>query len=159
MHPAAAKYLEDDVGIHMWARSQFPSRRYDMQTTNIPESLNSLLRHARNLPVIALIEYIRSVIQRWFYERRELATVRERYLTNSAQAKIDEQTELSRTMNVYPALRFEFEVKDKDKVDIVDIQEKTCSCGYFQLQQLPCAHALAVCRHIRLSHHSLCSNY
>ena len=39
-------------------------------TTNISESLNNVLKDARELPVIGLLEFIRSLIQRWFYERR-----------------------------------------------------------------------------------------
>lgn len=52
MNPEAAKYLEDDVGLHRWAKSLFLSCRYDMQTTNIAKSMNSLLRQAHNLPII-----------------------------------------------------------------------------------------------------------
>ncbi|KAJ4706647.1 Transcription regulator [Melia azedarach] len=64
MHPIEAKYLEDEVGLHRWARARFPSRRYDMQTTNITESMNSVLRHARVLPIIPLAEFVRSLVQR-----------------------------------------------------------------------------------------------
>ncbi|KAJ4716950.1 MuDR family transposase [Melia azedarach] len=159
MHPEAAKYLEDGVGLHRWARARFPSRRYDMQTTNIAKSMNSVLRHARALPIIPLAEFVRSLVQRWFYERRELATARDGYLTEAAQAKLDQQIELSRTMTVHPVSRFEFEVRERENVEVVDIRAKQCSCKYLDIQQLPCSHSLAACQHIRLSHHSLCSHY
>ncbi|KAJ4701489.1 MuDR family transposase [Melia azedarach] len=113
MNPEAAKYLEDDIGLYRWARPLFPSRRYDMQTTNVAESMNSLLRHARNHPITPLVEFIRSLLQRWFYERRELHAGRDVYLTEAAQVKVDEQLELSRTMTVHPVSRFEFEVKER----------------------------------------------
>ncbi|KAJ4727542.1 Transposase, MuDR, MULE transposase domain protein [Melia azedarach] len=118
MHPIAAKYLEDEVGLHRWARARFPFRRYDIQTTNIAESMNFVLRHARALPIIPLAEFVRSLIQRWFYERRELATARDGYLTEAAQVKLDQQIELSRTMTVHPVSRFEFEVREQENVEI-----------------------------------------
>ena len=62
-------------------------------------------------------------------------------------------------MTVHPVSQFEFEVKERGCVEIVNILEKKCSCRYVDLQQLPCAHALAVCRHVRLSYNSLCSHY
>ena len=159
MHLAGANYLENEVGLHRWARAHFPSRRYDLLTTNIAENMNSLLRHARSLPIIPLVDYIRSHVQRWFYERREQAAARDAILTPAAQAIIDKQLELSRPMTVEPVSRNEFEVKHRGIVEVVHLQEKTCSCRRFDLSQLPCAHALAACRHIRLSHNSLCTHY
>ncbi|KAJ4723136.1 Transposase, MuDR, MULE transposase domain protein [Melia azedarach] len=91
------------------ARAHFPSRQYDLLTTNIAESMNSLLRHARSLPIIPLVDYTRSHVQRWFYERREQATAKDAILTPAAQAIIDKQLELSRPMTVEPVSRNEFE--------------------------------------------------
>lgn len=133
MHPTTTKYLKDDVGLHMWARLHFSSRQYDMQTINIAESMNSLLRHVRSLPIIALTDYIRSLIQRWFYEYRLLAAARYRYLITLAYAKVDELTELSQTMTVYLVSHFEFEVKDRDNSDIIDVREKKYNYRYFKI--------------------------
>ncbi len=63
----AAKYLEESVGCSRWARAEFSSRRYNMMTTNIAESMNALLKEARSLPVLSLLNYIRMTIQRWFF--------------------------------------------------------------------------------------------
>lgn len=49
MHPTTTEYLENDVGLHRWTRAYFPSRRYNLLTTNIVESMNSLLRHIHSL--------------------------------------------------------------------------------------------------------------
>ena len=42
------KLMDDDVC--KWCRAYCPIRRYDLMTTNIVESMNSTLRHARKLP-------------------------------------------------------------------------------------------------------------
>lgn len=62
-------------------------------------------------------------------------------------------------MTVHPIFRFEFEVKARGYVEIVDIREKTCSCKNLDLQQLPCAYALTTCRHVHMSYNSLYSYY
>ncbi|XP_070025906.1 uncharacterized protein [Nicotiana sylvestris] len=43
-----------------WARSCSPRRRYDMLTTNIVESTNSVLLEARELPILRMMEFIPS---------------------------------------------------------------------------------------------------
>ncbi|XP_070034524.1 uncharacterized protein [Nicotiana tomentosiformis] len=41
-----------------WARSCSPRRRYDMLTTNIVESMNSVLLEARELPILRMMDFI-----------------------------------------------------------------------------------------------------
>lgn len=90
MHPAIVKYMKNDVGLYIWAMSHFLSRQYDMQTINIAKSMNSLLKHARSLPIIALTDNIRSLVTKVVYEHRELAAVRDGYPTELVQANVDE---------------------------------------------------------------------
>jgi len=40
-------------------------------TTNIAESMNKAMSKARNLPIVRLLEAIRTMMTRWFAERRE----------------------------------------------------------------------------------------
>ncbi|XP_075076702.1 uncharacterized protein LOC142163328 [Nicotiana tabacum] len=56
-----------------WARSCSPQRRYDMLTTNIVESMNSVLLEARELPILRMMDFIQVKLQHWFYERRNKA--------------------------------------------------------------------------------------
>ncbi|KAL5556575.1 hypothetical protein UlMin_038811 [Ulmus minor] len=51
--PGVKEYLEA-VGLHRWTRSHAPSRRYNIMTTNISESLNAVLVKVRELPITAL---------------------------------------------------------------------------------------------------------
>lgn len=54
-----AEYLLE-IGLEHWARAQFPGKRYNVMTSNLAESWNGVLREARELPVIRLVEFIRS---------------------------------------------------------------------------------------------------
>lgn len=51
------------MGMEHWARSHFPGRRYNLMTSNNVESLNSLFKKDRELPIIAMIENIRTKLQ------------------------------------------------------------------------------------------------
>ncbi|KAJ9553257.1 hypothetical protein OSB04_017302 [Centaurea solstitialis] len=56
--PGAIKYLEEYLDVKQWARSHFPSSRYNIMTTNGAESISSVLRDAREYPITALLEAI-----------------------------------------------------------------------------------------------------
>uniref|UniRef100_A0A1S4CEV1 MULE transposase domain-containing protein n=1 Tax=Nicotiana tabacum TaxID=4097 RepID=A0A1S4CEV1_TOBAC len=59
--------------LERWARSCSPRRRYDMLTTNIVESMNSVLLEARELPILRMMDFIQVKLHRWFYEKRNKA--------------------------------------------------------------------------------------
>ncbi|XP_070020855.1 uncharacterized protein [Nicotiana sylvestris] len=50
-------------------------------------------------------------------------------------------------------------VLDGVKRYIVCLENKKCSCGKFQLEELPCAHALAALRHRNETYENYCSPY
>ena len=47
----------------IWAKSHFPGKRYNIMTTNIAECMNAVLRDARSLPIVSLLESIRNLLQ------------------------------------------------------------------------------------------------
>ncbi|XP_038719834.1 uncharacterized protein LOC120012484 [Tripterygium wilfordii] len=62
-------------------------------------------------------------------------------------------------LNVQPISHNKYYVRDGDQDGQVDLQNKTCSCQVFDLDQLPCVHALAACRVRNISFNSMCSLY
>ncbi|KAL5804586.1 hypothetical protein ACOSQ3_031386 [Xanthoceras sorbifolium] len=73
-----------EAGVDRWARAYFPGQRYQMMTTNIAEALNNCIKRARRLPIIAALEFLRDMFQRWFYDQRERAVKNQTYLTTAA---------------------------------------------------------------------------
>ena len=59
---AYEKLMDDDV--RKWSCACCSVRRYDLMTTNIVESMNSALRHARKLSITPLMESIRAMLQK-----------------------------------------------------------------------------------------------
>ncbi|KAA0053232.1 MuDRA-like transposase [Cucumis melo var. makuwa] len=62
-------------------------------------------------------------------------------------------------MKVNPIDCYQFYVKDLDKEEVVNLQTKECTCKEFQVEQLPCSHAIAAVRDRNINVYSLCANY
>ncbi|KAF3671021.1 hypothetical protein FXO37_08242 [Capsicum annuum] len=52
--PSAAACLEHDVGFEKWSWAHFSGNRFNIMTTNIAKSLNSMLLDEREYPVVAI---------------------------------------------------------------------------------------------------------
>lgn len=154
----SGKYL-NDVGITRWSRFHCPGRRYNMMTTNIAESMNSILKEPRDLPIASFLEHVRALLQRWFWERREEGIKVTSTLTKWAELVLQKKQERALTMKVNPIDCYQFHVKDLDKEEVINLHTQECTCKEFQAEQLPCAHAIAVARDRNINVYSLCANY
>ena len=54
-----------------WSRAHCVDDRYNYLTSNSAESVNSLSRKARKLPVTMFMDFYRDLLQRWYFERKE----------------------------------------------------------------------------------------
>ncbi|XP_010456739.1 PREDICTED: protein FAR1-RELATED SEQUENCE 8-like [Camelina sativa] len=86
-NPKLAKYLEE-ADFRKWARGYAPSNYYNIMTTNITKSLNSMLNDPRELPVISLLETIRLTLTTWFNERQEKAVKHNKCATPNVTKEI-----------------------------------------------------------------------
>ncbi|XP_070045095.1 uncharacterized protein [Nicotiana tomentosiformis] len=84
-----------------WARSCSPRRRYDMLTTNIVESMNSVLLEARELPILRMMDFIQVKLQCWFYEIRNEAEGTFYYVSCWVEEKLKKKIDLDFTLNVF----------------------------------------------------------
>ncbi|KAA0047742.1 MuDRA-like transposase [Cucumis melo var. makuwa] len=146
----SGKYL-NDVGIARWSRVHCPGRRYNMMTTNIAESMNSILKEPRDFPIASFLENVRALLQRWFWECREEDIKVTSTLTKWAELVIQKKQEGALTMKVNPIDCYQFHVKDLDKEEVVNLQTKECTCKEFQAEQLPCSHAIAAAQDFHCS--------
>ncbi|KAK2646235.1 hypothetical protein Ddye_021430 [Dipteronia dyeriana] len=143
----------------LWSCSQCPGRRYQMMTTNIAEVLNNCIQKAPRLPITAAMEFLGDMLQRWFNDRREQAGKNPTYLGNAAVGHCKERNEWSLTYNVYLIELTRYLVKDGKHDGLVDIEHRMCTCRNWDLDQLPCDHAIAVARFTKTNFNSLCHEY
>ncbi|XP_033138752.1 uncharacterized protein LOC117129297 [Brassica rapa] len=146
--PELAKYLEES-DFRKWARSYAPANRYNIMTTNIAESLNSMLRMPRELPIISLLETIRLTMTTWFFERREAAAKHKHLVTPKVVQKLVSRLGAAMLLNVYQVDRSEFEVKNETMKFVVDLEKRHCTCNVFDIDKIPCIHAIAAAKHIK----------
>lgn len=88
LNPDLHGYLQR-ADVRMWARVHFPGERYNLTTTNIAESMNKVLSKARDYPIIRLLQSIRSMMTRWFAERRQDARSMRTTLTRAVEKLLE----------------------------------------------------------------------
>ncbi|KAH6831765.1 hypothetical protein C2S53_008384 [Perilla frutescens var. hirtella] len=134
-----------NIGPVHWARSHCPVRHYGFMTSNAVESLNARLLWARRLPVCSLLEMFRSIVEKWFVERRAAAQSSNHVLTDGIALKLSGNVDKGRCYAVRPTtLATLWKVEVGREVYMVDLQNRTCDCREFELDLIPCSHAAAV---------------
>ncbi|XP_016437243.1 uncharacterized protein LOC107763282 [Nicotiana tabacum] len=126
--PRVKEYLYD-ISYHRWSRVHATVNRTWTMTSNIAESLNVVTKYARELPIVELLEYMRTLLERWKKEK------------------------------LLKAKDYIHIVLDGLRRYIICLENKRCSCGQFQLDELPCPHALVALRHRDESFEQYCSPY
>ncbi|XP_022154924.1 uncharacterized protein LOC111022069 [Momordica charantia] len=154
--PEVRKYLEE-LGFDKWSRAYQPGLRYNQMTTNIAKSMNAVLVHARYLPITALLEHCRVLLQRSFYERRMYASTRASILTDYAEEIVKGAVEQTRRHTIRPIDNYEYKVHDGSSKVRVNLNSKSCTCKQFDYYQIPCSHAVATAMHRNVSIYTLCS--
>ncbi|XP_009785054.2 uncharacterized protein [Nicotiana sylvestris] len=66
--PRVKSYLYD-IGYHRWSRVHATVNRTWTMTSNIAESLKAVTKDARELPIFDLLEYMRTLLERWTNEK------------------------------------------------------------------------------------------
>ncbi|XP_075112595.1 uncharacterized protein LOC107811325 [Nicotiana tabacum] len=156
--PRVKSYLYD-IGYHRWPRVHTTMNRTFTMTSNIAESLNAVTKEARELPIFDLLEYIRTLLERWTKEKLLKAKGTFTYLGYKFNKELDNNNTLSQKLRVRASTDHMHTVLDGVKRYIVCLENKKCSCGQFQLDELPCAHVLAALRHMKETYENYCSPY
>ncbi|KAL5561311.1 hypothetical protein UlMin_031058 [Ulmus minor] len=146
--PHAHDYLSNQVGVEKWTRAMFLGKRYNIMTTNIVEALNSTLKRAREYPLLLLLDAIVEKMVVWFNERREKAQNLTSPLTPKCERRLHHIWAEAGMLAPTQINANEWVVQGRDFNAVVDLQQMTCTCKKFDLEKLPCEHALKAAREI-----------
>ncbi|MCL7024003.1 hypothetical protein MKW94_007647, partial [Papaver nudicaule] len=143
---AALKYVRT-IGPEKWARVKATTGRFTLMTTNICETFNSVIKEVKDLPICHLVDFIRKWLMKWFAKHRQEARDWPHYLSKSAYNIIQERWHVANKFVASHVYGEEYEVDACENLDqhSVYVDQKSCTCGVFDYQHLPCAHVLAVC--------------
>ncbi|KAM3284446.1 hypothetical protein P3S67_023245 [Capsicum chacoense] len=122
-----AHVLENVLGFEKWSRAHFSGNRYDVMTTNITESLNSILMDEREYPISYIFNSITKIFGEKFRERH--AFVGDSLYVGNPNRVLDEYTVFGNGVTAK-----------------VNLLERSCSCQKFDLVKIPCEHVMAALR-------------
>ncbi|CAK8576734.1 unnamed protein product [Lathyrus sativus] len=161
---AALEWI-DNIPRAKWSRAFDGGQRWGHMTTNLAESMNSVLKAIRNLPITALVKstYYRlgSLFGKRGHDWTKLLASGQTFTKNCIKGMADEAIKSS-SHNViqFDRERFCFMVAEcinqRDGRPLgtfsVDLRRGWCDCGRFQAFHLPCSHVIAACASIRQDH-------
>ncbi|GJX18048.1 transposase, MuDR, MULE transposase domain protein [Tanacetum coccineum] len=144
----------EEAGFDRWSRAYCPSNRYNYMTSNSVESINSLTKHVRKVPITMLMKYYRELIQRWYLERRfnneDEPPVDE--LSRWAAAKVSKRNIKSANWIVTGIEHLKmYHVKDHKAVDVVDLSKGEYSCRKWKLSGFLCGNVCALSKVLNMS--------
>ncbi|XP_059301812.1 uncharacterized protein LOC132053720 [Lycium ferocissimum] len=143
--PGAAEHLER-VGFHRWSRVFFPGNRYNLMTSNIAESVNSMFNLEREFPITALFDAINRRFAEKFHERRMEFIDSPNIFVPSVEKKNSKFVNLGNKLLAHQIANYKFRVIGHGVVAIVHLQSISCTCRVFDLDKIPYPHAMAALR-------------
>ncbi|XP_010480419.1 PREDICTED: uncharacterized protein LOC104759155 [Camelina sativa] len=158
VNPDLHAYLVQ-ADVSKWSRVHFPGDRYNLTTTNIAESLNNVLKAARQYPIVSLLEEIRMMLTRWFAARRKQATLMTTVLTTQVEELLQARVVRASLLDVQEIDQNQYEVRSGPNMHVVNLSQKKCSCRMFDVDKIPCIHAIAAAQTANVSRISKCHQY
>jgi hypothetical protein len=135
------KDLQNTDPIH-WCRAWFKlGSNCESVDNNMSESFNSWIIEARFKPILSMLEDIRILVTRRIQENRSNSERWKMEICPNIIRKFRKIRHRTQYCHVLWNGEAGFEVRDKKWRFTVDLKNKTCSCRYWQVSGIPCAHA------------------
>lgn len=147
--------------MEQWTYSHDGGHRYGAMTTNLSECFNGVLKGARSLPITALVKFTFFKLVSYFDDRR--AKIQDQLSSGEAYSKyaMDILLRCREKAKGHTVIRFDrirgvFDLRTRpnlgsshrgDHTYQINLQERTCTCGKWQMLKIPCSHVIACCTH------------
>ncbi|PKU61098.1 hypothetical protein MA16_Dca028591 [Dendrobium catenatum] len=140
-----------------WSKATFSNHiKNHYNTNNMAESFNSWVEEARSKPVVDLIDMIRGMLM----EQRSNRKSNSNSWRGPLVPCVEEYNRDVTTRKVHFIIRqsttTKAEVEGLSDRHEVDIDTRTCTCGFWQISGLPCVHVAAF---VGTKHHTLWHSY
>ncbi|KAM3326700.1 hypothetical protein P3S67_001826 [Capsicum chacoense] len=146
--PGAAHVLENVLSFEKWSRVHCPGNRYDMMTTNITESLNSVLMDEREYPMSYILNLITRKFGKKFRERHAFFAGQNNKFVSCAERILRDNKSVSDSLymtNENGGLD-QFTMFSNSVAVKASLLERSCSYRKFNLVKMLCEHAMAALR-------------
>ncbi|KAH0677249.1 hypothetical protein KY290_026417 [Solanum tuberosum] len=146
--------------LKSWTRSHAIVNRGRMMTSNIAECINGCVVDAQQLPIIDFLEEVRILFGTWNCKNREIASYTKETLGRRFEEILIINASKCVKMKVVAPSEYIFAVYEGAIRYIECLERKTCSCGRFQHDEIPCAHAITVLKKKNIKDvHPYCFDY
>ncbi|PHT32128.1 Pentatricopeptide repeat-containing protein [Capsicum baccatum] len=135
----------EDYSMHM---EYLSSDSYDVMTTNIAKSLNSILMDEREYPVSYIFNSIAKKFGEKFRERHSYVCGKENIFVPSSERILRNNKSVSDSLYVSNpnGVLDEYTVFENGVTAKVNLLERSCFCRKFDLVKMLCEHAMAALR-------------
>ncbi|XP_024178772.1 uncharacterized protein LOC112184764 [Rosa chinensis] len=152
----------EDKNPAQWSRAYFRDEsKCDILLNNLCESFNSTILHARDKPIITMLEIRMDLMVR--NANRRVACERWKDLVGPMIKKILDK--IGQRATCYKAHRsgeFIFQITgsgDMGSKHVIDLGLHTCTCKRWQLSGIPCVHAICAIRFKKQETALYCDDY
>ncbi|XP_021742853.1 uncharacterized protein LOC110708933 [Chenopodium quinoa] len=144
-----------------WSKHKFdPNVCNDLNTSNFVESFNSTLGVDRCRPVLTLLEGIRRVCMVRIASRHERAQGWEdNDLCPKIAKLVRDISKATSTCRAFQSSPGEYEIHEGRSQFPLSLNQKICSCGAWQLSDIPCRHAVRAMLHAKVDPHNYVSSW
>lgn len=159
-YPRVAEYLEHQIGFDKWSQCHFLGMRYNITMTNMVEYLNNMLVNARDFPYITLLDVIQEKMSKWWNKKRAMGMTITSPLTLNQEDELGPYFTESNSLLTIQLNPIMFHVKRGGFLEVVvNIHNLTCTCCIFDIDRLPCVHAIVDASHACVGMYTLASRY
>lgn len=145
-----------------WANSSFEGLRYGHLTSNFGQEFYGWVSEERELIITQIVDVLRGKMMESIYAHRLESSQWTTFLTPVMEEKLQKEIATAESLQVLYSETEEnntFEVHGGQSNEFVNIDNRYCSCGMWQLTGLPCSHAVAVLRYSFREPYDHCSQY
>ncbi|XP_061362184.1 uncharacterized protein LOC133305938 [Gastrolobium bilobum] len=146
----------DGIPKKKWSRAHnVEGRRYGHMTTNLSQSVNRVLKGARNMPITGLVKHMYSRLVHYFAQKVQSASQQVQSDHSYCKNVIDslthnESVAIMHNVRIYNVEETVFEVDAGWKRSYsVNLRERSCQCRQFKAFKYPYSHAATAALHIR----------
>ncbi|XP_050222827.1 uncharacterized protein LOC126672920 [Mercurialis annua] len=147
------------IKYERWSRVHSLKNRYKTMTSNLAESLNAAILHVRELPITALFMHLHDLQQEYSYKHRKIAVDTVTTLSIIHEDLLLQNYINSLKLQVKPSSDDIITVLENGKKYTVNIVERTCTCKKFDIDEIPCKHAITFLADKKIEPYAYCSRY
>eukprot|EP00268_Persea_americana_P034020 TRINITY_DN33661_c0_g1_i1.p1 TRINITY_DN33661_c0_g1~~TRINITY_DN33661_c0_g1_i1.p1 ORF type:complete len:527 (-),score=38.20 TRINITY_DN33661_c0_g1_i1:585-2165(-) len=154
INPQAKQWIEK-VPAEYWSRAFFPDcLPCNQNQNNFTECFNNLIMEARSMHICDMVEWIRKKLMVNMQTRRKTCSRWNGIVCPSIKKMLSDRKEKCRSCDLFFVRDVEYEtlerqVMDDDLQHIVNMGNRTCMCRWWQLDGVPCIHAMIAIAHRR----------